>query len=362
MFSLYRYSDIEWELTPEDYPFVLSPDRAMDRVKKHYDLEPSHYSHFGAFELTTRLFSNPQTWQRARAGYADRVYDMVKDSLQIGWLIGIDPMEEWNSFDNPFYVDENGDLVCERPHWYDDWYVREVTDGYNDAVAKRNDVKALPTQRIHYGSDYEEPEQHAQAAGTINSKAAGRLLAAGGIYNGNIEDFAKTAQQLGGDAPAGFNQVLNKTTAGTAIAVTSVAAGLGLGRLGAVGVISQIEKRVPEQSLLASGGIRANKFSGNWPTAELDAAVTKFTGNEPVVTMTNSGKRIYTHPETGVQVVEDLSGRYFRINNPALSGKRTYLDLDGLVPNNKTLENGKQIGRNQSEYNEVTHFNISGGE
>jgi hypothetical protein len=46
------------------------------------------------------------------------------------------------------------------------------------------------------------PAQHAQAAKTINSKTAGRLLATGGIYHGNIEGFHQTAQQLGGNAAA----------------------------------------------------------------------------------------------------------------------------------------------------------------
>ncbi|MFG1173697.1 hypothetical protein AAFN90_08895 [Erwiniaceae bacterium CAU 1747] len=82
----------------------------------------------------------------------------------------------------------------------------------------------------------------------------------------------------------------------------------------------------------------------------------------PVQWHTESGKQTYTNPKTGVQVVEDLSGRYFRICDPSLPGKRKYLDLDGSVPNNKLLETGSQVGRTQSEYNEVTHFNIYGGE
>ncbi|MFO6297982.1 hypothetical protein [Rahnella selenatireducens] len=108
-----------------------------------------------------------------------------------------------------------------------------------------NGVKAAPTQKSHYGSSYSQPDQHAQAAKTLNSKAVGRLLAAGGVYNGNLEGYAKTAQQLGGDAPAGYDQVLNETTAGSAIAVVSVAAGLGLGRLGAASEIGQLERFVP---------------------------------------------------------------------------------------------------------------------
>lgn len=57
---------------------------------------------------------------------------------------------------------------------------------------------------------------------TINSKSAGRLLAAGGVYNGNVEGFRKTAEQLGGDAVKGYDQVLNEQTAGTAISAASI--------------------------------------------------------------------------------------------------------------------------------------------
>lgn len=66
------------------------------------------------------------------------------------------------------------------------------------------------------------PVQHAQATKTINSKAAGRLLAAGGLYNGNVEGFRQTAEQLGGEAVKGYDQVLNETTSGMLIAATSL--------------------------------------------------------------------------------------------------------------------------------------------
>jgi len=66
------------------------------------------------------------------------------------------------------------------------------------------------------------PVQHAQATKTINSKAAGALLAAGGVYNGNIEGFRKTAEQLGGDAVEGYDDVLNEKTSGAMVAAASV--------------------------------------------------------------------------------------------------------------------------------------------
>ena len=75
------------------------------------------------------------------------------------------------------------------------------------------------------------------------------------------------------------------------------------------------------------------------------------------VSFTNSGK-IYTNSSNGVRVVEDLNGSYFRRHDSSISGRRGCLDRDGNIPNNKTLENGRQVGRNQSEYNAVTHFKI----
>jgi len=81
--------------------------------------------------------------------------------------------------------------------------------------------------------------------GTINSSAAGRLLAAGGIYNGNIQGFRETAEKLGGDAVRGYDQVLNQKTVGAAIVIASVAAGLGVGRLGIASELAQLEKTTP---------------------------------------------------------------------------------------------------------------------
>ena len=113
-----------------------------------------------------------------------------------------------------------------------------------------------------------------------------------------------------------------------------------------------------EPTELSSGATRAQQYSANWPKANLNEAIKKFAGRDPIITTTDKGKRIYTNSQTGIQVVEDTTGNYFRIYDPSLPGKRAYLDLDGKVPNNKILDNEKQIGRNQSEYNEVTHFNI----
>ena len=118
-------------------------------------------------------------------------------------------------------------------------------------------------------------------------------------------------------------------------------------------------KGYENQSVRISGGeYRANLYSKNWAEASLSESIEKFAGKNPIITTTDKGKRIYENPITKVQVVEDVNGKYFRIFDPSISGKRNYLDLNGHVPNNKTLENGKKQGRTKAEYNQVTHFKI----
>ena len=117
--------------------------------------------------------------------------------------------------------------------------------------------------------------------------------------------------------------------------------------------VDEGDQKAPE----TGGAARAALYSANWAKANLNSAVEKFAGSNPIVSTTDKGKRIYKNPQNGIEVVEDMNGNYFRIYDPSLPGKRKYLNLEGIIPSNKTLPNGKQAGRTQSEYNEVTHFN-----
>ena len=78
------------------------------------------------------------------------------------------------------------------------------------------------------------------------------------------------------------------------------------------------------------------------------------TPNSTPVT-TNTGKLIYTNEKTGIQVVYDKSGDYFRIEDTNIAGKRRYLNLDGNNMSNKVVD-GKQMGRSKDEYETITHF------
>lgn len=97
---------------------------------------------------------------------------------------------------------------------------------------------ALPAEYNKLFVPAPEPETQ-----TLNSAGVGRLLAAGGIYNGNIEGFRDTAEKLGGDAVKGYDQIMNERTRGLLIAGASIAAGVGrLSTLSEMGEISKYSK------------------------------------------------------------------------------------------------------------------------
>ena len=71
-----------------------------------------------------------------------------------------------------------------------------------------------------------------------------------------------------------------------------------------------------------------------------------------------NGKIIYDNQKTGISVVYDKKGNYFRIEDTTRKRGRNYLDLDGNDMNNEIV-NGKTRGRSKADYQRVTHFNNS---
>ncbi|HCM9211824.1 TPA: HNH endonuclease [Enterobacter roggenkampii] len=223
-FRLFMIWDAAREVKPEDFQYILRPEVTFERARIYYDLDSDHYSYFSLHQIPNRKsgFVNPHSakYERKRNGLYDGTYDHTQHNIDTGWLIGINTTEKWDYFKHPFYFDEKGDLVydCFMEHWHP-WFEMEVREAYEICLNHHQGRKPAPTQKMHYS---DAPIQYAQSAKTINSKAAGRLLAAGGVYNGNIEGFRKTAEQLGGEAIQGYDQVLNEKTAGTAIAASSI--------------------------------------------------------------------------------------------------------------------------------------------
>ena len=108
----------------------------------------------------------------------------------------------------------------------------------------------------------------------------------------------------------------------------------------------------------ASGAARAAQYAKNWQAGDLGATIEKFVGENPIVTMTESGKRIYSKSGNPIQVVEDISGKYFRIEDTSFTSQKRYLDLSGSRPTNITLVGGKIRGATKEEFHSLTHFTI----
>lgn len=108
-----------------------------------------------------------------------------------------------------------------------------------------------------------------------------------------------------------------------------------------------------------TGADRAAQYSGSWKDGSVKDAINKFAPDATPV-YTDKGKIIYRNDSTGIEVVYDKNGNYFRIVDTNLTGKRTALDLDGNpIPNNVITEKGTQRGISQGEYNAASHFNNS---
>lgn len=192
----------------DDFPYIIHPNTAAryleetarpNRIIREWDL-PGNY---GLFVSRYRQFHFQQPWM----AYRD-VLDDIRSGKVV--LLGNDAIGH------------------------------VITGVQTSSGNLRHDLPLFLHSRLSYLISHQlkrpvycvlrsAPIQHAQSTKTINSKAAGRLLAAGGIYNGNIEGFRKTAEQLGGDAPAGYEQVMDNK--GLLITGASVAAGLTMGRM-----------------------------------------------------------------------------------------------------------------------------------
>ncbi|MFJ3455928.1 DUF6883 domain-containing protein [Scandinavium goeteborgense] len=242
MFTLYMKSDARMALAPQDIQFILTPDNAMELACIFYELDYLNYRRSIIPQQVpdrkhgvSHRFS-AQSYKRKRRPFSDNVYDDVRMFLDLGWMVGVDTLEDWDRFRNPFYFDKDSNLVydCFMDH-YGESFRNEVRSLYEDTLNAHQGRKPEPTNKQHYS---DAPIQHAQAGKAINSKAAGRLLAAGGIYNGNIEGFHETAQQLGGDAPAGYDQVMDNK--GLLITAASVAAGLTMGKINVIGELEEL--------------------------------------------------------------------------------------------------------------------------
>ncbi|MCA2025022.1 HNH endonuclease [Enterobacter sp. K16B] len=226
MFQLYRVWDFRRSATLTDFEKIVSPKRGLELACCYYELDYRKVSSSNRYELPKRKWDGDRYFgQRYRRENYDPIYEEVERNLQVGWYIAVDRREHWCWSRNPFYFDKNGEIVYESfmPGPWESSFRDAVMSAYREVVERNRGIKPRPTQKIQYGVPGNiEPEEHTQSTKTLNDKNVGRLLAAGGVYNGNIEGFKKTAEQLGGEALEGYKGVMTDTNIGIGIATASI--------------------------------------------------------------------------------------------------------------------------------------------
>ncbi|CCK09764.1 hypothetical protein [Cronobacter sakazakii] len=233
MFTLYMEWEARRKLAPGDIQYIFTPRDALEMASIFYELDHIKYDQRYRLRKDSVPVRRQQVYYRHAAQLHNRrpeyggLYDEVKWNLEHGWMIGVNTREKWDRFRNPFYFDDESNLVYDCfMNTYGESFPQAVRQIYDYVLNEHQGRKPPPTVRMHY---FDAPVEHTQTSKTINSKAAGRLLAAGGIYNGNLEDFHQAARQLGGEAPAGYDQVMDNK--GLLITAASVAAGLTMGTM-----------------------------------------------------------------------------------------------------------------------------------
>lgn len=229
MFELYDSWHFRQYATLSDFEKIVSPGRGLELACCYYELDYKKYRSMSYDDMPERnlngdRFFGTKCSERRYEEY-DPVYENVKTNLLLERYIAVDRYEHWTRYNNPFYFDHNGEIVYE-PYIVGLWensFRDSVMNAYREVLERNRGIKPRPTQKIQYGApEYVEPEQHAQSTKTLNSRNVGRLLAAGGVYNGNIEGFRKTAEQLGEEALEGYNGVMTDTNIGLGIAAASI--------------------------------------------------------------------------------------------------------------------------------------------
>ncbi|WP_323144389.1 hemagglutinin repeat-containing protein [Massilia phyllosphaerae] len=112
-----------------------------------------------------------------------------------------------------------------------------------------------------------------------------------------------------------------------------------------------------------AGAVRAEKFSDYQQKVSAKETIFMIAGENPIISYTESGKTLYRNPESGLQVVYDNAGRYFRVEDTNVNGPLRYTDQFGQpIPNNVPLLNKRgtsQTGVPSDVRKALTHFTDS---
>ncbi|WP_186374481.1 HNH endonuclease signature motif containing protein [Yersinia similis] len=228
--GMYLYYLSRDNLAPEEYERIISPHAAWARICREYEFDDSHNT--SRYLINMREREQRSSPDQPRPG-GIREKEKLEKLVFSGDVVMLSDMYGPARL---FYINGEGQLMSADPHAFRFEGAAKIIKAFDDSVKCRNyqrtGGKPRPTKSPMKVRPSVSELPVPKAFGPINSKAAGRLLAAGGVYNQNPEMFADTAKKLGGDAAKGFDQVLNEQSAGSLVALSSM---LMLGRASVAG-------------------------------------------------------------------------------------------------------------------------------
>ncbi|MDM3399511.1 MULTISPECIES: hypothetical protein [Citrobacter] len=164
MFTLYNSRDFSQSARLEDFEKIISPKEGIRLARIYYELDDDKNQRSTIFGLPQRKWNvnrySSGAYERPPIGRCNRIYDEIQHKLSVGWIIAIDYDEHWSWDRNPFYFDQDGELVYEpfMPDVFDSIFAERVRRAYQETLDRGLERKPRPTQKIEYGAPgYLEP-------------------------------------------------------------------------------------------------------------------------------------------------------------------------------------------------------------
>ncbi|WP_326928752.1 MULTISPECIES: hypothetical protein [Citrobacter] len=164
MFTLYNSRDFSQSARLEDFEKIISPKESIRLARIYYELDDDKNQRSTIFGLPQRKWNvnrySSGAYERPPIGRCNRIYDEIQHKLSVGWIIAIDYDEHWSWDRNPFYFDQDGELVYEpfMPDVFDSIFAERVRRAHQETLDRGLERKPRPTQKIEYGAPgYLEP-------------------------------------------------------------------------------------------------------------------------------------------------------------------------------------------------------------
>lgn len=206
-------------LEPEYYELIAQPYATWHYIQQEYEFDDRYRGHYYIEGLRPHPQCSRNYAHQSNYTYGLNTHRRMRELVFNGNIVMLDRIGPPGQL---FYIDEQGELICTNPWAFERNGAENIIRAFTHSVKCRCGSRPRTTRFARSVFEGVSGSGQKPAYQTINSKAAGRLLAAGGVYNNNVDAFRETAERLGGDALKGYEQVLNEQTAGAVMAAASM--------------------------------------------------------------------------------------------------------------------------------------------